>query len=186
MPDVGGLQLLPETRKKIEVRVPGQNRPVVLSLIFALVILGLYFGLMFYNNSILSSVSQADEQLAALERSRDKKLEQKLLGLKNQLSVIAPLISSHLFWSQGLTKVQNLVQPQVQFKSINADSAAAKILFQATAASYTTIAKQIAAFYADDSITDIVLNKATSLPTGQVDFTMQLMFDQAKFLIKSK
>ncbi len=186
MPDVGGLQLLPETRKKIEVRVPGQNRPVVLSSIFVLVILGLYLGLMFYNNSILSSVTQADEQLAVLERSRDKKLEQKLLGLKSQLSVIGPLVSSHFFWSQGLSKVQSLVQPQVQFKSINADGPAAKIVFQATAASYTTIAKQIAAFYADDSITDIVLNKATSLPTGQVDFTMQLIFDPAKFLIKSK
>lgn len=186
MPDIGGLQLLPETRKKIEVRVPGQNRPVVLSSIFVLVILGLYLGLMFYNNSILSSVTQADEQLAALERSRDKKLEQKLLGLKSQLSVISPLISSHLFWSQGLSKVQNLVQPQVQFKSFNADGPAVKIVFQATAASYTVIAKQIAAFYTDDSITDIVLNKATSLPTGNVDFTMQLLFDPAKFLIKSK
>ncbi len=186
MPDVGGLQLLPETRKKIEVRIPGQNRPVILSSIFVLVILGLYFGLMFYNNSLLSSVTQADEQLATLERSRDKKLEQKLLGLKGQLSVIGPLISSHLFWSQGLSRVQSLIQPQVQVKSMNADGPAKKIVFQAVAANYTTIAKQIAAFYADDSITDIVLNKATSLTTGNVDFTMQLMFDPAKFLMKSK
>lgn len=186
MPDIGGLQLLPETRKKIEVRVPGQNRSVVLSSIFILVLLGLYLGLMFYNNSILSSVTQADEQLAALERSRDKKTEQKLLGLKNQLSVIGPLLSSHLFWSQGLSKIQSLVQPQVQVKTMNADGPAKKIVFQATAASYTVIAKQIAAFYTDDSIADIILNKAVSLTSGKVDFTMQLMFDPAKFLIKSK
>jgi hypothetical protein len=186
MADIGGLQLLPETRKKIEVRVPGQNRPVVLSLVFVLLILGLYLGLMFYNNSILSSLTLADEQLAALEKSRDKKLEQKLLDLKGQLAVVGPLISSHSFWSQGFSKIQSLVQPQVQFKSINAGGGAAKIIFQATAANYTTIAKQIAAFYADDSITDIVLNKASSLPTGRVDFTMQLMFDRSKFLMKSK
>lgn len=184
MPDVGGLQLLPETRKKIEVRMPGQNRPLVFGLIFVFLVAGLYLGLMFYKNSLLSSITQVDAELAALEKSRDKKLEQKLLGLKNQLSVIAPLISSHLFWSQGLTKVQSLVQPQVQFKSINVDTSAAKIVFQATAASYTTIAKQIAAFYTDDSITDIVLNKATSLPTGNIDFTMQLIFDPNKFLMK--
>jgi len=184
MPNIGGLQLLPETRKKIEVRVPGQNKPVVLSLVFAVAVLGLYFGLMFYNNSILSSVSRADEQLAALEKSRDRKLEQKLLGLKDQLSVVGPLISSHLFWSQGFSKIQSLVQPQVQFKSLNADGPAAKIIFQATAASYTTIAKQIAAFYTDDSITDIILNKASLLPGGRIDFTMQLMFDPAKFLMK--
>jgi hypothetical protein len=186
MPDAGGLQLLPETRKKIEVRVPGQNRPVILSLIFALLVAGLYIGLMFYNNSILSSITQTDGKLAALENSRDKKLEQKLLDLKGQLAVVGPLISSHSFWSQGFIKIQNLVQPQVQFKSINADAATAKIIFQATAANYTTVAKQIAAFYADDSIADIVLSKASSLPTGRVDFTMQLIFNPEKFLMKSK
>ncbi len=186
MPNVGGLQLLPETRKKIEVHVPGQNRLVVLSLVFVLLIAGLYLGLMFYNNSILSSIAQTDEQLAALENSRDKKLEQKLLDLRGQLAVVGPLISSHSFWSQGFTKIQNLVQPQVQFKSISADGTAAKIIFQATAANYTTIAKQIAAFYADDSIADIILNKASSLPTGRVDFTMQLIFNPNKFLMKSK
>jgi hypothetical protein len=186
MAEIGGLQLLPETRKKIEIRMPGQNRPIVLSLIFAGVILGIYLGLMFYKNSILSSVNQADEQLAALEKSRDKKLEQKLLNLQRQLSVVGPLVSSHAFWSQGLSKIQSLVQPQVQFKSFSADGPAAKIVFQAIAANYTTIAKQIAAFYADDSITDIVLNKAATLPNGNVEFTMQIMFDPAKFLMKSK
>ena len=158
---------------------------MVWSLVFVFLVMGFYLGLMFYKNSILSSLTQADEQLAALEKSRDKNLEQKLLNLKGQLSVVGPLISSHLFWSQGLSKIQSLVQPQVQFKSVNASSTAAKIVFQATAANYTTVAKQIAAFYADDSITDIVLNKASSLPTGRVDFTMQLMFDLNKFLVKS-
>jgi hypothetical protein len=186
MADIGGLQLLPETRKKIEVRMPGQNKPLVLSLIFTGIILGLYLGLTFYKNSILSSISRVDEQLTALEKSRDKKLEQKLLNLQRQLSVVGPLINSHTFWSQGFSKIQSLVQPQVRFKSLNADGPGAKIIFQATAANYTVIAKQIAAFYSDDSITDILLNKATTIPNGNIDFTMQLVFDPAKFLMKSK
>jgi len=185
MPDAGGLQLLPETRKKIEVRVPGQNRPVILGLIFVILILGFYFGLKLYNSSLLSSITQIDTQLSALEKSRDKGVEQKLLNLKGQLSIVGPLIDSHLFWSQGLSKIQSLVQSQVQFKSINADSVASKVVFQATAANYTTVAKQIAAFYMDDSITDIILSKAASTPTG-VDFTMQLSFDPAKFLMRTK
>jgi hypothetical protein len=186
MAETEGLQLLPETRKKIEISVPGQNKPIILSLVFAGVIMGIYLGLMFYKNSILSSVSQADEQLAALEKSRDKKLEQKLLSLQQQLSVVGPLLNSHAFWSQGLSKIQNLTQPQIQFKSLNADGPANKIVFQAIAANYTTIAKQIAAFYSDDSITDIVLNKAATLSNGNIDFTMQIMFNPEKFLMKSK
>jgi hypothetical protein len=186
MDEIKELQLLPETRKKIEVRRPGENKPVILSLIFTGIVLGTYLGLMFYKNSILSSISQADEQLAALEKSRDKKLEQKILSLQQQLSVVAPLINSHTFWSQGLSKIQSLIQPQVQFKFLNADGPGAKFVFQAAAANYTTVAKQIAAFYADDSITDIILSKAAILPDGNIDFTMQLTFDPAKFLMKSK
>lgn len=168
------------------MRVPGQNRPVILSLIFVFLILGIYFGLMLYNGSVLSSIGQVDEQLATLEKSRDKKLEQKLLGLKAQLAVVNPLINSRLFWSQGFIKIQNLVQPQVQFQTLSVDSLTGKITFRATAANYTTVAKQIAAFYADDSITDIILNKASNLPTGRIDFTMQLSFDPIKFLTKPK
>ena len=167
MPDIGGLQLLPETRKKIEVRVPGQNRPLVFSAVFALLILGLYFGLMFYKNSVLSSISQIDEQLTTLENSRDKKLEQKLLDLSQQLGVINPLLNSHVFWSQALTKIQNLTQPQVQIQTLGADGLSKKLTIKAVAANYTTIAKQIAAFYTDESITDIILNKAQGLKIGR-------------------
>lgn len=164
--------------------MPGQNRPLVLGMVFVLLIAGLYFGLMFYKNSVLSSISRIDEQLMALEKSRDKKLEQKLLDLNQQLAVVGPLLSSHIFWSQALTKIQNLTQPQVQAQTLNADSVGKKITLKAVAANYTTIAKQIAAFYTDEAITDIVLNKAQNLTTGRIEFTMQLIFDPNKFLMK--
>lgn len=184
MPDIGGLQLLPETRKKIEIHVPGQNRPVIFAIVFLVLIAGLYFGLMAYKQGLLSSLSSIDAQLADIESSRDKKLESALLDLNRQLMVINPLLSAHFFWSDAFIKIQGVTQPQVQYQSINADVAGKKIIAKMLAANYTVVAKQIAALYTVDSITDVILNKVQSQPTGLLDVTMQINFDTSKFLIK--
>ncbi|MBI2063355.1 MAG: hypothetical protein HYT61_03940 [Candidatus Yanofskybacteria bacterium] len=184
MSDIGGLQLLPETRKKIEIKLPGQNRILVLSFIVLALFLGIYFGLVFYKQSLLSTLSSIDKQLSDFEKSRDKHTETKLLDLNQQLAVVNPLIGSHLLLSEAFTKIQSLVQPQVQFKSINVDVLGKKILITALAANYTTIARQIASFYTIDSVTDIILNKVQSQPTGQVELTMQLFFKPDGLTVK--
>ncbi|MBI2669729.1 MAG: hypothetical protein HYX20_01080 [Candidatus Yanofskybacteria bacterium] len=181
---MGGLQLLPETRKKIEVKLPGQNRFLVFSFIILALTLGLYFILLTYRQSLFSTLSSIDDQLVDLEKSRNKELETRLLGLNKQLTVVNPLISSHFFWSEAFIKIQSLVQPQVQFTSVSADALGKKMIINAVAANYTVIARQIASFYTVDSLTDIILNKVQSQPTGQVELTMQLFFDSNKFLMK--
>ncbi len=164
--------------------MPGQNRPVVLAVIFMAIVFGLYSGLAAYKRGLVSSLAVLNNKLADLEKSRDKKLEDGLLGLYRQLSVVNPLLAAHLFWSDAFIKIQNVTQPQVQFQSINADVPGKKIVVKALAANYTTIARQIAALYTVDSITDITLNKVQNQPTGKLEVTMQILFDTNKFLIK--
>ena len=184
MADIGGLQLLPETRRKIEVSLPGRNRSLILSFVVLALVVGLYFSLLEYKQLVFSTLTSIDGQLLDLEKSRDQQLEKQLLDLNKQLVVINPLISSHLFWSDAFIKIQSLVQPQVKFNSINTDTLGKKILIVAFAANYTTVARQIASFYTIDSVTDVILNKVQSLPTGQVELTMQLFFDPDKLLVK--
>lgn len=184
MSDVGGLQLLPETRKKIDIRIPGQNRSVVLSVILLVLILGLFFGLITYKNSLVSSIADIDAQLADLERARDKKLESSLLDLHQQIAVVNPILSAHIFWSDAMIKIQSITLPQVQFQSINADVPSKKLAAKMLVSNYTTLAKQIAAFYTVESITDVILNKVQSQPTGKLDVTIQILFDTNKLLLK--
>ena len=183
MPDIGGLQLLPETRRKIEVKIPGRNRPIVFVSVLVAIVVALYVGLGVYKGSILRQISDVDKQLTELEASRDKKSEQDLLALQKQLSVVGSALDSHLFWSNAFTKIQGLILPQVQFLSFNAEVAGQKITVRGFAANYTTMARQIAALYPLDSITDLILNKVASHPTGRVEFTMQISFDTKKLLI---
>lgn len=186
MPDIGGLQLLPETRKKIDISLPGQNRPLVLGFIVLTIVIGVYLGLLVYKQSLSSKLLSIDGQLVDLKKSRDKQIENRLLDLNKQLAVVNPLIDSHIFWSEAFTKIQSLVEPQVQFKAISADVLGKKIVITALASNYTAVARQIASFYTLDSITDVVLNKIQNQPAGQVELTMQLFFDPNRLLTKVK
>jgi len=183
--DVNGLQLLPETRKKLKIAIPGQNRLLVLSLIFLALILALYGGLLVYKNKLSGELNRVEEQLVAVEKSRSKSDEEKLLRLKDQLSLVKPLIDSHISWSDGLARIQNLVNPQVQFESLNVNTTRGEYSFRAFGANYAAVAKQIAAFYTDEAIKDVSLGKVLGLPTGRVDFSIQLSLDVGKLLKKN-
>ena len=181
----GGLQLLPETRKKIEVKIPGQNRLTTFSFIFLALILALYGGLMLYQGMLSSDLDEIERQLVDIEKGRDKKEEKKMLDLHNTLSIIRPLLESHVVWSEGLTRIQNLVNPQVQFDSLSAKIDREEYIFKAYAPNYAVIAKQIAAFYTDPAIVDVNLGKVTSLPAGKLEFNMLLNLDIDQFLRKN-
>lgn len=159
-----------------------------MAVIILALVLGLYVGLIVYkqrlNSSSPTGLAGIDNQLADLEKSRNKATEIEILNLRKQLSVINPLLSAHLFWSEALTTIQNATQSQVQFQSLNADVPGKKIVIKILAANYTTVARQIASFYSVDSITDVILSKVQSQPTGKLDVSMQLSFDTVKLLNK--
>lgn len=185
MSDVGGIQLLPETRKKVEMKIPGENRPVVFASIFAGLILIVYFGLWAYNNKLKGDLDRIGAQLTELEKSRNKTEEANLLRVREQLKVVKPLIEGHVMLSEGFAKLQGLIHPQVYIDSLTAQIEKGEFVFKAYAANYATIAKQIAAFYSEETIKDVNLGKITGLPNGKLEFNIQLAFDIDKMLKKN-
>jgi len=178
--DIGGLQLLPETRKKIDYRKPGQNRLLFLAFIFVGLILAIYGGLYFYKGTQKTKLDDIDNQLVANEKARSKTDEEKLLALKNSIAAIGPVLSGHVKWSEALTHIQGLVNPKVKFDTLSVNLSKKEYSFKGYAANYATIAKQIAAFYADSAITDLSVGKITSQPDGSAEFTMVLVLDLEK------
>ncbi len=185
MLDNGGIRLLPQTRKKIDVKTPGQNKLLVFSFLFVMLIFAFYGGLFLYKKSLFSNLNSIEENIVTLEKSRNKSEEQKILDFKEKLKIVTPLINNHIYWSNGFGKFQSLVSPRVQLESINVSVIKAEFNFKAITDSYTTLAKQIAAFYGDDTITDVILGKVASLSTGKLEFSMQINFDVNKLLKKN-
>lgn len=184
MPDKGGLQLLPETRKKIDIKTPGENRLISVGVVLLIIVLALSGGLWWYGTSLASQVANADTQLVELEKRRDKKAEQNLLTLSKQVGITNQIIQKHTYWSTGFTKIESALQNNVQFKSFSATTGEESVSVHALADNYATIARQIAALVSDDALKDVSLNGVTSLTNGRLDFTLKLDFDSLKFLKK--
>ncbi len=182
MPDQNGLQLLPETRRKIEVKVPGENRLIYAGTTILVLMLVVTGGLYFYRGTLEDTKSRLDAEIINLEKDRDKKIETSLLTLSKQLSLISTLLDSHIIWSKALSKIENLLQPQVQFLSFSAAISDNRFEFKALANNYTVVARQIAAFVSDDSIKDVSLTDVHVLTTGKLEFSIKLEFDKTKFL----
>ncbi|OGN01001.1 MAG: hypothetical protein A3I26_02460 [Candidatus Yanofskybacteria bacterium RIFCSPLOWO2_02_FULL_43_10] len=182
MPDQNGLQLLPETRRKIEVKVPGENRFIYAGTAVLVLMLVLTGGLYFYKGMLEDTKTGLDAQIINLEKERDKKIEANLLTLSKQLSLISTLLDSHIVWSKALSKIENSLQPQVQFLSFSAAVSDNRFEFKALANNYTVVARQIAALVSDDSIKDIALNNVHVLTNGKLEFSIKLEFDKTKFI----
>lgn len=182
MADLGGLQLLPETRKKIEIRIPGENRLVFIGGAIFLLAVILSAGLYVYTGSLESKLTGLDAGIDALEQIRNKQAEQNILVFNRQVAMLSDLLNKHPYWSTGFSKIESLLQNQVQFDSLTASTADNKVDFKAVAANYSTIARQIASFLSDEAIEDIALNKVSTLTNGRLEFNMQILFNKSKFL----
>ena len=182
MADQNGLQLLPETRRKIDVKVPGENRLINIGIVILCLTLILIGGLFYYKGILDKKLVQLDTDIANLEKERDKKAESNLLTLSKQLNLISKLLDSHIIWSKALSKIESSLQPQVQFLSFSAAVSENQFQFKALATNYTVLARQIAAFVSDDSIKDVSLNAVRALTDGKLEFNIKLDFDNSKFL----
>jgi hypothetical protein len=184
MADKGGLQLLPDTRKRIDVKVPGQNRLIVVGVFLLIVVVVASGVLWIYKDSLTNQIADADASLAALEKQRDKKAEEKLLTLSKEIGITNQILKSHVYWSTGFSKIEAALQNNVQFESFSGSVGDQAIHFRALADNYTTIARQIAALVTDDSITDVNLDGVNSLTNGKLDFSAKISFILSKFLSK--
>lgn len=182
MPDQNGLQLLPETRRRIDINVPGENRLVYTGITVLILMLILIGGLYFYKITQEDKMAELDAEIVNIEKDRDKKVEANLLILSKQLSLISTLLDSHIVWSKALGKIESLLQPQVQFLSFSAAVSDNRFEFKALANNYTVVARQMAAFVSDDSIKDMALTNVHVLTSGKLEFTIKLEFDKTKFI----
>jgi hypothetical protein len=186
MSEKGALQLLPETRRKITVSVPGQNRPITIGIMLIVLVAIAYGVLAWYSNSLDTKIADADTQLQALEAQRDKTSEEGLLTLSKQMAITGQIIQNHTFWSTAFMKLEAGLAGTVQFKSFSAVASDNILNIRALADSYSTIARQLAAFVGTDGVTDVTLSGVTSLTSGKLDFNTKLNFDRAKFLTGTK
>jgi len=183
--DVKGLQLLPETRKKIEVVMPGENRWLYSGIIFLILCASIVGGLYFYSSSLSAKIAEIDSQLAAMEGDRDSAFEREVLTLNKQLALISQLAGNHIYWTKSLDKLETLAVDQVQLTSLKMESDG-KIALSALAGNYSALARQIASLTASDAVTDIDLGTIKGRTDGKLEFNLSILIDKSRMILNGQ
>ena len=181
------LQLLPGTKKRLGVKVPGENRFLYVGSAILGAVLVATLVLTRYRTSLENQIAKLNGQLIAIEQSRDKNKEADLLTTKNQVLLATQIVDNHVYWSKSLSIVTGLMQSQVRFKSIYFSlTPKSQVSIEAVAINFTVVARQIAAFYMGEGITSVTLGKISASPNGYIEFGLTLDFDKAPFINKKK
>lgn len=183
--DREGLQLLPGTKKRLGIKVPGENKFLYIGSAILGAVIVTSFWLNFSNNALRNEIKSLDDQLVALDQKRNKQSESNIRLIQRQLALTSELIDEHLYFSEAILKLSSLTQENIQVEDLSVESTG-KLVFAGFALNYTTIAKQMAAFLADDSVIDMTLGRMESQTDGTIKFGMEVEFDKVKMLQKKK
>ena len=187
MPEQGGtISLLPESRRKLEIKIPGEKRPIYYGASVVLLVLLIFGGLKLFSSALTGKLSEIENAISLSEGQRDKKFEQEALVLKKQFSLAGNILTKHLIWSNALTVVQNLTPPQVQIETFLGDAHEARLDIKGRSVNYTTIAKQIAALLSNEAVLDVSLDKVATFSSGVLEYNMRIFFNKDKFLLNKK
>lgn len=183
MADSGGLQLIPQKKRTVEIRRPGENRLLYIGGAILLVFGGIGFAMSQYRGSVESGITEVTaqiEQVAAESRAlREDK--QKLRILASQLSTATTLVENHIFWTKGLQRVENRLRGDIQITALNANIQDKQLDIRAKSRSFTAIARQISSFYQDNAVLDVSLSRSSANTDGTIEFSMFVKFNEFTF-----
>jgi len=183
MPNQGGLQLLPETRKSISVTVPGENRVLYMGIVILIVSILLTAGLWLLRSKKVNEFSKISNDLKAISAQIDANIEivNSVATVSQQIGNISKLLDDHIYWSRALGRMENLLSPQIQIDSLSGNITSGEIGLKAFSPSYTIIAKQIASFVSDPFIKDVSIGEITTQTSGRLEFSMMLKVNSSEF-----
>jgi len=185
MPYKGGVQLLPETQRRPTLASYTSGNTYFytgVAIGIAIIIIGAILGS--YKANLKDSIASLDGQLQATEDSRDKDQETTLLNVAKQSKITKSLLANKLYWSQALGYVEQMTQSQVRLISMDADASKGTIGFHATADTYASVARQLAAFVAGTGVDDMAINSMQTTPQGVVEFSGTLQINTKTMLNK--
>ncbi len=182
MAEPGGLQLLPETRRRVEIKGQKKRGSIFLGILLLIIVTAGYIAADFYLTSVEDELASIDNQVTDIDNRRDKDAEREVRTLNSQLALIGNLLDNHVFWTEGFDTLEDRTVPRLSFISITADGSKDEIAARVTAGSHSDLAKQVASYFADEAIKDVSVSGISLSPGGQVEASLLIIFDRAKFL----
>jgi hypothetical protein len=183
MADQGGLQLLPEARRRVEIKGQKKRGSVILGIILIVLVVAAYIAADFYLTSVNDELAGLDEKVLGINKRRDKEVEKEVRTLNSQLSLISNLLDNHIFWTKGFDRLESLTVPQLKYISLKANVDQGEISARVSAASFSELAKQISSYFADENFESVDTGDISLRPDGQVEASLLIKFNPDGFIL---
>ncbi|KKT82499.1 MAG: hypothetical protein A3B99_03065 [Candidatus Yanofskybacteria bacterium RIFCSPHIGHO2_02_FULL_44_12b] len=182
MPDIGGIQLLPETRKDLKLKRPGENKFLYIGIAILSVVVVLALGLTFYKMGLDNKITDLNQRFGDNEQRRDKNQERDLRIAEIQLKTISTLVKNHALATTAFDKIASLLNKQARAANFSLEISRGKISMKVEALNYMVVARQIASFLSDDFIKKLTIGKITLGTNGKLEFGVEIDFDKSRII----
>ena len=178
------IQLLPQTKRKIDINTPGGNKLLVGGVVILALALAAGFYFRYNVGNIEKELIDLNTKLAANELRRDRAFEKEIQILRKQLNLVSGFLENHVYWTITYRKLESLLEDKVQLTRLDftrIGDGGGEIAFGGKTTSYSILAKQMAAFLSDSSVEDVELQGAESRSSGLIEFSMKLKIKPSAF-----
>ena len=93
MAEPGGLQLLPETRRHVEIKGQKKRGSIFLGVFLIILVTAGYIAADFYLTSLNDELAGLNNQVLDIDERRDKEMEREIAILNSQLALIGSLLT---------------------------------------------------------------------------------------------
>lgn len=168
---------MPETRRERARKVVAGNKTVYWGIAIGIIVLVLNIIMSAYATSLNEQLAATHGQLRLQEDSRDKDAEDQLQAVQRQSLLMTQLLRNHLYWSQALDRIEDLMQSNVVLTVLDATFTGGEIQFQARGTNYAAVARQLASLNTGAGINEVELTNVEAKPEGGVEFIGTITID---------
>lgn len=142
--------------------------------------------LMFFSYFILTSsvkksqktIQTLKEDIAKEETVENNSLEKEVFRLDKKIKDFSSLIEKHIISSNFFTLVEKLTYPSIWFSQLNLNSKDGKAVLSGHADSFAGLGYQLQILLKEPLIQSVSLDQISISKRGEVDFSLNITFDQ--------
>ena len=163
----------PEFKKST---LPWPTRALTLSIVFVVLLAGVYFGLRYFNNNLRAQIETINGLIQESINGLPSEKRQEIFKMDARLNNLEKILTNHPYVSKIFGLVERVAHPRVSFKSMEVAISQNSISLSGRADNYTVLAEQLIGVLAVEDVKDAQLKSFGAEELG-INFVLEIKFD---------
>ncbi len=176
------INLVPEGfRQKTE---KSSNKLIIFPIILIVAAIVIYAGLFIYKKTLSEEVSRLDNEIVQINQEISQELETEVVNFQKHLSSLKKMLNEHIYYSNVFRLIEEKTVSTVSFENFVGSVQNKRIELKGKAISFSSLAKQVAAFKKAKEVNKVNFSSATVGAVGGIDFEIALFLKEEAFRYK--